>query len=152
MRASSAGAAPPAETDARARRRTAGAPPGARGAARAGNNAPPAETHGKGDGRARLTMSGPFSPSETRYEDNKATWLPEVGFASAANGREKDESCVLYERVSVPCDEDEGDRYVAIEDLLLSSFPKGEHREVRLRAWYASPKAMRPKHESSSRS
>jgi len=83
-------------------------------------------------------MSGPFSPSETRYEDNKATWLPEVGFSSAANGREKDESCVLYERVSVPCDEDDGDRYVAIEDLLLSSFPKGEHREVRLRAWYAS--------------
>ena len=42
-------------------------------------------------------MSGPFSPSETRYEDNKATWLPEVGFASAANNREKDEACALYE-------------------------------------------------------
>ena len=44
-------------------------------------------------------MSGPFSPSETRYEDNKATWLPEVGFASAANNREKDEACALYEVV-----------------------------------------------------
>ena len=83
-------------------------------------------------------MSGPFSPSETRYEDNKATWLPEVGFASAANNREKDEACALYERVSVPTDSDEGDEYVAIEDLLLSSFPKGEHREVRLKAWYQS--------------
>ena len=83
-------------------------------------------------------MSGPFSPSETRYEDNKATWLPEVGFSSAANGREKDEACALYERVSVPTEQDEGDQYVAIEDLLLASFPKGEHREVRLKAWYAS--------------
>ena len=83
-------------------------------------------------------MSGPFSPSETRYEDNKATWLPEVGFASAANNREKDEACALYERVSVPTENDEGDQYVAIEDLLLASFPKGEHREVRLKAWYAS--------------
>ena len=83
-------------------------------------------------------MSGPFSPSETRYEDNKATWLPEVGFASAANNREKDEACALYERVSVPTEQDEGDQYVAIEDLLLASFPKGERREVSLKAWYAS--------------
>lgn len=83
-------------------------------------------------------MSGPFSPSETRYEDNACSWIPEVGSTSAANGREKDEACVLYERVSVQRNEDEGDGYIAIEDLLLSNFPKGEHREMRLRAWYAS--------------
>ena len=55
-------------------------PKGARGAARAGNEAPPAETRERATPRARRA-SGPFSPSETRYVDNKATWLPEVGFA-----------------------------------------------------------------------
>ena len=81
-------------------------------------------------------MSGPFSPSETRYEDNKATWLPEAGFASAANNREKDEAGAPYERVSVPTENDEGHQYVAIEDLLLASLPKGEQRAGRLKAWH----------------
>ena len=97
-------------------------------------------------------MSGPFSPSETRYEDNKATWLPEVGFSSAANGREKTRAARSTSAFQYLVMKDEGDRYVAIEDLLLSSFPEGRASRSAVASLVREQRRARPKPESSSRS